>query len=172
MGLRIQGEYQLVVGNFFSEVYCIVKRSHPWNEYWARGNLKNMNGYTESRKKESTLKLPIFFTLFWLFVCLKLSYNFLSQLWPRSHWWYLCHLNLWSLTFPVWEEDTLVALESVYCSGQSNHAESCIRPTILWYLQLCQPKPYCASFTAHIIWRVLSREGNYCSWAAGECIDL
>lgn len=125
-----------------------------------------------SSKKGKYTKITYFLILFWLFICLKLSYNFPSQLWPRCHWWYLCHLDLWSLTFPVWEEDTLVALESVYCGGQSNHAESCIRPTILRYLQLCQPKPYCASFTAHIIWRVLSREGNYCSWAAGECIGL
>lgn len=107
---------------------------------------------------------------------MKLSSIFPSQLWPCSHRWYLCRLNLWSFTFPVWEEDSLVALESVYCGGESNHAESCIRPTILRYLQLYQPKPYCASLTAHIIWRVLSREGNYCSWAAGghtglECIN-
>lgn len=97
---------------------------------------------------------------------------FPSQLWPRSHRWYLRHLNLRPITFPAWEEDTLVALESVYCGGESHHAESCIRPAILRYLQLYQPKPYCASFTTHIIWRVLSRKGNYCSWAAGEYIGL
>lgn len=107
-----------------------------------------------------------------MFIWLKLSYMFPSQLWSCSHWWYLCHFNLWSLAFPVWEEDTLVALESIYCGGESNHAESCIRLTILRYLQLYQPKPYCASFTTHIIWRVLSGKGNYCTWAAGEYIYI
>lgn len=128
----------------------------------------------ESQRKESALKWPIFLTctLVWWFILLKLSYIFLSQLWPRSRWRYFCHLNLWPITFPVWEEDTLVALESVHCGRESNHAESCIRATILRHLQLYQPKPYRASFTTHIIWRVLSREGNYCSWAAGGYIGL
>lgn len=127
----------------------------------------------DSRMRERAVNYLFFiFNFFWLFIWLKLSYIFLSQLWPRSHRRYLCHLNLWPITFPIWEKDTLVALESIYCGGEGNHAESCIRPTILRYLQLYQPKPYRASFTTHIIWRVLSREGNYCPWAAGRYIGL
>lgn len=98
----------------------------------------------------------LFFKLFKFYFSWNFRF-FFSQLWPRSHRWYLCCLNLWPVTFSTWEEDTVLPLEPVHCGGESNPELRSTPPScdISNFIS-----PTHSFLTTHIIWRTCPEEGT------------